>query len=107
MIFDVLCSKQAFLDYENIGLKIAKNSHFSNGVSPWFWLKIWNFVNLSFYIKYTEKKVFAYVLFRKQAFLNNKNMDFKKREIGIFPMGIVHEFGQKVEVFFISWVYQK
>ena len=27
-------------------------------------------------------------------------MDFKKREIATFPKGIVHEFGQKVEVFF-------
>ena len=42
--------------------------------------------------------MFADVLVRKQDFLNNKNMDFKKREIGIFPKGIVHEFGQKVDI---------
>ena len=46
-----------------------------------------------------KKKVFADVLVRKQAFQDNKNMDFKKHEIGIFPKGIVHEFGPKVEVF--------
>ena len=46
------------------------------------------------FIQNTPKKVFADVLFRKQAFLDNKNMDFKKHEIGIFPKGIVHEFGQ-------------
>ena len=33
-------------------------------------------------------------------------MDLKKREIGIFPKGIVHEFGQKVEVF-SSFVFVK
>ena len=27
-------------------------------------------------------------------------MDLKKRNIGIFAKGIVHDFGQKVEVFF-------
>ena len=49
--------------------------------------------------KIHRKKVFPDVLVRKQAFLDNKNMDFKKRETGIFPKGIVHELGQKVEVF--------
>ena len=51
------------------------------------------------FIQITPKKVFADVLLRKQAFLNNKNMDFKKREISIFPKGIVNKYGQKVEVF--------
>ena len=47
--------------------------------------------------KIHRKKVFADVLVSKQAFLDNKNMDFKKREIGIFLKGIVHEFGPKFE----------
>ena len=35
-------------------------------------------------------------------------MVFKKtRKIGILPKGIVHEFGQKVEVFLMFCVYQK
>ena len=38
-IFDVLYSKQAFLDNENIGLKTHKIGIFSKGVSPWFWSK--------------------------------------------------------------------
>ena len=49
--------------------------------------------------KMERKKVFGDVLVRKQAFLDNNNMDFKKREIGIFPKGIIHEFGQKVDGF--------
>ena len=50
--------------------------------------------------KIHREKVFADVLVRKQAFLDNKNMDFKKRESGIFPKGIiVHKFGQTVKVF--------
>ena len=48
------------------------------------------------FIQNTPKKVFADVLLTKQAFLNNKNMDFKKRESGIFPKRIVNKCGQKV-----------
>ena len=55
-IFDVLYSKQAFLNNKNIGFKNAQNWHFCKGVSPWFWSKIGNFVNDSFYAKYTQEK---------------------------------------------------
>ena len=45
-------------------------------------------------------KVFAKVLVRKQAFVDNTTTDFKKRETGIFLTGIiVHEFGQTVKLF--------
>ena len=53
---DVLVRKQAFLDNINMDLKRRQNWPFCNGVSPWFWSKIGNFVNLSFYAKYTQKK---------------------------------------------------
>ena len=50
--------------------------------------------------KIHPEKVCGDVLVRKQAFLDNINMDKKKRgKIGIFAKGIVHDFGQKVEVF--------
>ena len=49
--------------------------------------------------KIHRKKVCGDVFVRKQAFLDNKNMDLTKLEIGIFPKEIVHEFGKKVEVF--------
>ena len=55
-IFDLLYSKQAFLNNKNIGFKTAQNWHFCKGVGPWFWSKIENFVNVSFYAKYTQKK---------------------------------------------------
>ena len=45
------------------------------------------------------EKLFGDVLVRKPAFLDNINMDLKKRKIGIFSKGIVHDFGQKVQVF--------
>ena len=49
--------------------------------------------------KIHPEKVFGDVLLRKQAFLDNINMDLKRGKIGIFAKGIVHDFGQKVEVF--------
>ena len=53
---DVLVRKQAFLDNINMDLKRRQNWHFCKGDSPWFWSKIGNFVNVSFYAKYTQKK---------------------------------------------------
>ena len=49
--------------------------------------------------KIHPEKVFGDVLVRKEAFLDNINMDLKEGKIGIFAKGIVHDFGQKVEVF--------
>ena len=40
--------KLAFLDYKNNDLKKSKNLHFSKGVSPWFWPKLWNLFIPSF-----------------------------------------------------------
>ena len=45
------------------------------------------------------EKVFGDVLVRKQAFLDNINMDLKRRQNWHFCNGIVHDFGEKVEVF--------
>ena len=56
--------------------------------------------------KINPEKVFGDVPVRKQAFLDNINMDLKKGKIGIFAKGIDHDFGQKVEVF-SSYVFIK
>ena len=37
---NVLDRKVAFLHYKNMDLKKSQNSHFSKGVSPWFWPKL-------------------------------------------------------------------
>ena len=47
--------------------------------------------------KIHPEKVFGDVLVRKQAFLDNINMDLKRRQNWHFSKG--HDFGQKVEVF--------
>ena len=54
--FDCLEGKNVFSGYKNRKLRKSKNRDFCKGVSPWFWSKIGNFVNVSFYAKYTQKK---------------------------------------------------
>ena len=49
--------------------------------------------------KIHPEKVFGDVLVRKQAFLDNINMDLKRRQNKHFGKGIVHDFCQKVKVF--------
>ena len=49
--------------------------------------------------KIQPEKVFGDVLVTKQASLDNINMDLKRRQNWHFCKGIVHDFGQKVEVF--------
>ena len=49
--------------------------------------------------KIHPEQLFGDVLVRKQDFLANKKMDLKRRQNWHFAKGIVHNFGQKVEVF--------
>ena len=60
--------------------KTHKIGIFPKGLVHGFDQKIGNFVNNSFYAKYTQRKVFAKVLVRKQALLDNTNMDLKRRQ---------------------------
>ena len=79
--------------------KTHKIGIFPKGLVYGFDQKIGNFVNNSFYAKYTQRKVFAEVLVTKQAFLDNINMDLKKGKLDLFPKRRVNDLGQKVEVF--------
>ena len=47
----------------------------------------------------TPRKTIWFFLVRKQAFLDNINMDLKRRQNWHFAKGIVHDFDQKLEVF--------
>ena len=49
--------------------------------------------------KIHPEKVFGDLLVKKQAFLDNINLYLKKGKISIFAKGIVHDFGQKGDVF--------
>ena len=62
-------------------------------------VKNWKFCERFVFCKIHPEKVFGDVLVKKQAFLDNINVYLKKGKISIFAKGIVHDFGQKGEVF--------
>ena len=59
--------------------------------------KIYNGVTKN--LKIDREKTILGVLYSKQAFLKNENVGVKMHKIGILPKGLVHDFGQKVEIF--------
>ena len=62
-------------------------------------VKNWKFCERFVLCKILPEKVFGDVLVKKQAFLDNINLYLKTGKISIFAKGIVHDFGQKGEVF--------
>ena len=80
-------------------VKKSKNWDFSKGVSPWFWSKNGTFSIFLFEAKYTKKMTCTICLKEKTPVLTIKTTSQKSRKIGIFPKGLVHGFGQILEVF--------
>ena len=78
VFYDILERKNAFLGYKNKKFKKSKNSHFSNGVYPWFWSKNDRFSNLYCLGIIGQENVFYDILERKNAFLGYKNKKIKK-----------------------------
>ena len=58
-------------------------------------LKFFHLLCLS---KIDREKVFADVLDKKEALKTIKTTVYEKRKIRIFPKGLVHRFGQKLEI---------
>ena len=73
--------------------------HFSKGVNPCFWSKN----SISFFIFFGQKKGleirFNDVLGEKETFFVHKNKIFQPLKNRIFPKGLAHAFGQKMENF--------
>ena len=51
--------------------------------------------------------MFRNVLVKKQACLDNKNMDFKKGNLDIFSKGLVHDWVKKITSFSLSFLSKK
>ena len=78
MFYDILEGRNAFLDYKNKKFKKSKNWDFPNGVSPWFWSKIFNFSRFFISGKIGQTNVFYDILEGRNALLDYKNKKFKK-----------------------------
>ena len=59
-------------------------------------LKLFHLLCLS---RIDREKVFADVLDKKETLKTVKTTVYGKRKIRIFPKGLVHPFGQKLEIF--------
>ena len=68
------------MNNENIGFKNPQNWHFSKGLVYGFGRKFEILLTFRFMQKKNREKVFGDVLVRKQAFLDNINMDLKKTQ---------------------------
>ena len=107
MFGDVLDRKEAFLDNKNMYLICPKNRKFSKGLNPWFWSKNQTFVMVCFLLKIGPEMMFGYVLDRKEAFLDNKNMYLICPKNRRFSEGVNPWFWSKIQGFFIFFFYWK
>ena len=63
-----------------------------------FWVKKLKFFHLYCLSKIVREKVFAYVLDKKEAFIDYKTTVYEKGKMRIFAKGLVHRFGQNFEI---------
>ena len=94
-IFDVLYQKRPAWTIKTSVLKTHKIRIFLKGLVHGLGPKF--SILLKFFLwKIQLEKLFAADVVWKQAFLDDRNMNLKRRKIGIFAKRIVHDFGQKV-----------
>ena len=107
-VFDnILETKKAFLYYKKQKVKKSKNWHFSKGVTPWFWSKIWKFSIFFIIGKISQQNMFDNILERKKVFLDSKIRKSKKLKNWDFSKGVSLWFGSKIWKFSIFFIIGK
>ena len=97
---NILEEKETFFYYKNTNFSQSQKSHFSKGVNPCFWSKNVVFFLELFSVKIRLEIMFNNVLERKETFFGPKKSIFLSLKNRIFPKGLTHAFGQKMD--FIS-----
>ena len=92
--------KEAFEDDKNLNFFKSKKWVFSKGVPPWFWSKSWLFFSV-FFCKRVLEIMFSYGLERKDAFGDDKNVNFCKSKKWVFSKGVHPLFRSKNPQFFL------
>ena len=82
--FDILDSKECFLDLKSEVLKNSKEPTFCQGVSPWFLSKNRPFSHMFFLGKKSKRETFSDILDRKQCFLDHKREVLKNSKKSTF-----------------------
>ena len=93
--YDIVVRKKAFQGYKNKKFKKSKNSHFSNGVYPWFWSKNDRFSNLYCLGIIGQENVFYDIIEWRNAFLGYKNKKFRQSKNWHFSKGVKPWFWSK------------
>ena len=86
--FDILDSKEFFLDLKSETLAKSKKSAFCKGVSPWFLSKNRPFPYIFFSSKKSKKKTFFDILDRKECFLDQQRKVLKNSKKSTFCKGV-------------------
>ena len=109
--FDILDSKECFLDLKSEVLKKSKTSTLCKGFSPWFLSKIELFLICFFLSKKSKKETFFDILDRKEWFLDHKRKVLKNFKKSTFCNGVTPWFLSKnrpfPHTFFLSKQSQK
>ena len=93
--------KKTFEDDQNVNFLKSKKWVFSKGVHPWFRSKNPQFFLNVFFSKKGLEIMFTYSLERKEAFEDNKNVNFLKSQKRVFCKGIHPWFCLKNPQFFL------
>ena len=105
MFYNILERKNAFLGYKNEKFKKSKKLYFSKGVSPWFWSKNWQFLQLFMLVNIGKENVFYDILKGKNDCLGYKNETFKRLKKWDSPKRVRHRFLSKIGHFSIFLFY--
>ena len=86
--FDILDSKECFLDLKSETVAKSKKSAFCKGVSPWFLSKNRPFSHMFFFSKKSHRETFFDILDRKECFLDHKREVLKNSKKSTFCKGV-------------------
>ena len=92
--------KEALEDNKNVNFLKSQKWVFSKGVNPWFWCKNPQFFSSEFFIEIGLEIMLSYGLESKEAFEDDKNVNFFKSKKWVFSKGLTHGFGEKIDNFF-------
>ena len=86
-VFDILDTKESFLDLKSKVLKMSRKSTFCKGVSPWFLSKKRPFSYMFFLSKKSQKQTGFDILDRKECFVDLKSQVPAKSKKSAFCKG--------------------
>ena len=106
--FDILDSKECFLDLKSEVLKKSKKSTLCKGFSPWFLSKNRPFSHMFFFLsKKSQKETFFDILDRKEWFLDHKRKVLKNSKKSTFCNGVTPWFLSKNRPFPHTFFFSK